>query len=167
LASPLNRSVRRPPRRPGSLWYHSMRRVVTLLLPLAISAQVAAQNPPSAVLDWWSEDSARIAVVQAHGQARAYPPAVILGPHRLPGRPAVREVCRFPGRHPGRPPGPVRFPLPEPGPQHLATSWAGLCPPNSSSAVQDPLDSRSCRPVHGRHHEEKGDRDQLHPAHPQ
>jgi len=57
-----------------------MRHVVTLLLPLASSAQVAAQNPPSAVLDWWSEDSARIAFVQAHGQARAYPHAVIWAP---------------------------------------------------------------------------------------
>lgn len=49
-----------------------------LLLSLALVTTAQAQAP--AALDWWSEDSARIAFVRANGQARHFPHTVIWAP---------------------------------------------------------------------------------------
>ena len=49
-------------------------------LALAVTRGAAGQAPAPAALDWWSEDSARIAFVRAHGVAHAYPHAVIWAP---------------------------------------------------------------------------------------
>lgn len=57
-----------------------MRHISTAFLPLIMAATLAAQQPPAAALDWWSEDSARIAFVRAHGEARSYPEVVIWAP---------------------------------------------------------------------------------------
>lgn len=56
-----------------------MRYLPTVLVLLPMTATLAAQQPPAA-LDWWSEDSARIAFVRAHGEARSYPNVVIWAP---------------------------------------------------------------------------------------
>lgn len=47
---------------------------------LALVPRLAGQSPAPAPLDWWSEDSVRIAFVRAHGQARIYPAATVWAP---------------------------------------------------------------------------------------
>ncbi|MEO7987792.1 MAG: hypothetical protein ABI766_14785 [Gemmatimonadales bacterium] len=54
--------------------------VARCFLPLAMASHLVAQNPPAAAIDWWSEDSTRIAFVRAHGQPRTYPHVVIWSP---------------------------------------------------------------------------------------
>jgi hypothetical protein len=55
-------------------------RLRTLLLALAPTSLLAAQTPTPAPLNWWDEDSARIAFVRANSQPRVYPHLVLLAP---------------------------------------------------------------------------------------
>jgi hypothetical protein len=48
-----------------------------MALLLALSGRLSAQAQAPVPLDWWSEDSSRVAFVTAHGQARHYPDLVI------------------------------------------------------------------------------------------
>lgn len=57
-----------------------MRALATAVVLLTASFRLAAQTPAPAALDWWSDDSTRVAFVIAHGQARHYPQAVIWAP---------------------------------------------------------------------------------------
>jgi hypothetical protein len=52
----------------------------TLLLAILAAGPGVAQTPAPAALDWWREDSARVAFVRAHGEARRYPEAVVWAP---------------------------------------------------------------------------------------
>ena len=54
-----------------------MRHLAPTALLLASAVRLSAQVPAPAPLDWWSDDSSRVAFVTAHGQARHYPNLVI------------------------------------------------------------------------------------------
>jgi hypothetical protein len=54
-----------------------MRNLTPAVILLALSAHPEAHAQAPAPLDWWSEDSLRVAFVTANGQARLYPGLVI------------------------------------------------------------------------------------------
>jgi hypothetical protein len=57
-----------------------MRHVAGIVLAFTVAGRLAAQTPSPAPLDWWSEDSACVAFVRAHGHASQYPHAIIWAP---------------------------------------------------------------------------------------